>query len=365
MPDLFQNGSQDNTRSVLVALLASGIVISAIWILKPFLPATIWAVTIAVTTWPMLRRLQTFVGNSRRVAVSLTILIAMLVFILPLWLAITTVSSHFGDIIALVSSSSTLHIPDEPPWMGRLPLVGPHIAPFWDRMQHMQFPEMVRQVIPAPETLIHTFLAYAGSFSILALQFILTLVILGVLLMRAESAIAVADTLVTILAGNRGKEMLQLAAYTIRGVAFGVTVTAVVESAVAGIGLKLAGAPWVSILTAVTFMVCLLQAGPGVTLIPAVIWVYFDRGLAPAALLLVVTIITIIIDNVLRPFLIRKQADIPLILIMLGVIGGLGGLGLVGIFIGPLILSVAYTLTKSWISDSRQTPPPVSTPLDS
>lgn len=130
MPDLFQNGSQDNTRSVLVALLASGIVISAIWILKPFLPATIWAVTIAVTTWPMLRRLQTFVGNSRRVAVSLTILIAMLVFILPLWLAITTVSSHFGDIIALVSSSSTFHIPDEPPWMGRLPLVGPHIAPF-------------------------------------------------------------------------------------------------------------------------------------------------------------------------------------------------------------------------------------------
>lgn len=365
MPDLFQNGSQDNTRSVLVALLASGIVISAIWILKPFLPATIWAVTIAVTTWPMLRRLQTFVGNSRRVAVSLTILIAMLVFILPLWLAITTVSSHFGDIIALVSSSSTLHIPDEPPWMGRLPLVGPHIAPFWDRMQRMQFPEMVRQVIPAPETLIHTFLAYAGSFSILALQFILTLVILGVLLMRAESAIAVADTLVTILAGNRGKEMLQLAAYTIRGVAFGVTVTAVVESAVAGIGLKLAGAPWVSILTAVTFMVCLLQAGPGVTLIPTVIWVYFDRGLAPAALLLVVTIITIIIDNVLRPFLIRKQADIPLILIMLGVIGGLGGLGLVGIFIGPLILSVAYTLTKSWISDSRQTPPSVSTPLDS
>ena len=353
MPDLFQNGPQDSTRSVLVALLACGVVISAIWILKPFLPATIWAITIAVTTWPMLLHLQGWVGNSRRAAVSLTILIAMVLFILPLWLAITTVSSHFDDIAALASSASILRLPDEPKWLARLPLIGPHIGPLWARMQHMQFPEMVRQVMPSPETLIHSFLAYAGSFSLLALQFVLTLIILGVLLMRAESAIAVAGSLVSILAGSRGREMPQLAAYTIRGVAFGVTVTAVIEAAVAGIGLKLAGAPWVSILTAITFMVCLLQAGPGVTLIPAVIWVYFDQGLMPALLLLIVTIITIIIDNVLRPFLIRKQADIPLILIMLGVIGGLGGLGLVGIFIGPLVLSVAYTLTKSWINDSR------------
>ena len=364
MPDFPQNGPQDNTRSVLVALLASAIVISAIWILKPFLPATIWAVTIAVTTWPLLHRLQTVVGNSRRMAVSLTILIAMLVFLLPLWLAITTVSSHFDDIAALISMASTLHIPNEPEWLGRLPLIGPHIAPLWDRVQHMQLPEMIQKIIPAPETMIHTFLAYAGSFSILALQFILTLVILGALLMRAESATAIANTLVTILAGQRGREMLQLAACTIRGVAFGVTVTAVVESTVAGIGLKLAGVPWVSILTAVTFMICLLQGGPGFTLIPAVIWVYFERGLVPAVLLFAVTIITIIIDNVLRPFLIRKQADIPLILIMLGVIGGLGGLGLVGIFIGPLILSVAYTLTKSWINDSAQKNPSLTPPTE-
>lgn len=351
-----QNGLPDRsrieTRAVLVALLASAIVICAIWILKPFLPATIWAVTIGVTTWPLLRRFQAVLGNSRGLAVSLTILIALLVFVLPLWLAITTVVRHSNDIGMLISSALTFHVPPEPEWLRQLPLAGPHMTSMWGKLQHMKVPEMVSQVIPSPQYLIQSFLSYAGSFGMLAIQFLLTLIILGVLLMKAEAATAVAEKAVAALAGERGKEMLQLAAHTIRGVAFGVTVTAIVESAVGGLGLKIAGVPWASILTAVTFMACLLQAGPGVTLIPAVVWLYFEHGLLPAIILLVITIITIVIDNVLRPFLIRKQADIPLVLIMLGVIGGLSGLGLVGIFIGPLILSVAYTLTKSWIADS-------------
>ncbi len=350
--------SADTTRAVLVALLASLIVISAIWILRPFLPATIWAVTIGVTTWPLLLRLQAVLGHSRGLAVSVTILIALLIFVLPLWLAITTVVRHAGDLGMMLSSAAAFRLPPEPEWLRHLPLIGPHAGSVWEKAQHMKLPEVVSQVIPSPEYLIRSFLSYAGSFSMLAVQFLLTLVILGVLLMKAEAATAAAEHLVTTLAGERGRDMLMLAGHTIRGVAFGVTVTAIVESAVAGLGLKIAAVPLASILTAVTFMACLLQAGPGVTLIPAVIWVYFDRGLVPAIILLLITVVTIVIDNVLRPYLIRKQADIPLVLIMLGVIGGLSGLGLVGIFVGPLVLSVAYTLTRHWVADSRKTVTP-------
>ncbi|WP_264997044.1 AI-2E family transporter, partial [Komagataeibacter xylinus] len=288
--------SADFTRAVLVALLASLIVISAIWILRPFLPATIWAVTIGVTTWPPLLRLQAVLGHSRGLAVSVTILIALLIFVLPLWLAITTVVRHAGDLAQMIASASTFHLPAEPDWLRRLPLIGQHTTAMWTRLQHMKPPEVVGQIIPSPEYLIRSVLSYAGSFSMLAVQFLLTLVILGVLLMKAEAATAAADRLVTALAGERGREMLLLAGHTIRGVAFGVTVTAIVESAVAGLGLKIAVVPLASILTAVTFMACLLQAGPGITLIPAVIWVYFDRGLVPALILLVITVVTIVID---------------------------------------------------------------------
>nr|WP_279379736.1 AI-2E family transporter [Acetobacter persici] len=114
-----------------------------------------------------------------------------------------------------------------------------------------------------------------------------------------------------------------------------------------------------------TFIVCLLQAGPGVTLIPAVIWMFFLRGAGPAIVLLVFTILAIVIDNLLRPFLIRKQANVPLVLIMVGVIGGLAAFGLVGIFVGPMILSVTYTLVKSWLSETDFQTSDLNDPLPS
>ena len=150
--------------------------------------------------------------------------------------------------------------------------------------------------------------------------------------------------------------MLQ-AGHTIRGVAIAVTITALAETAVAGAGLIATDVPGATVLTAITFMVCLLQAGPGLTLIPIVIWMFIAGNPLKATILMAITIVTIAIDNLLRPYLIRKQASIPLILIMVGVMGGLAGFGLIGIFIGPVILSVTYTLIKSWLETSAPVTP--------
>jgi predicted PurR-regulated permease PerM len=134
----------------------------------------------------------------------------------------------------------------------------------------------------------------------------------------------------------------------------GVVVTAIIQATVGGIGLVVAGVPAALLLTGVMFMLCLAQIGPGVILIPAVIWVYWSGGALWGTILLVFAVPAMFLDNVIRPVLIKKGADLPLVMIFAGVIGGLLAFGIIGLFIGPVVLAVAHTLLKAWVSDGTE-----------
>ena len=135
--------------------------------------------------------------------------------------------------------------------------------------------------------------------------------------------------------------------------ALGVVVTALVQAAVSGVGLLLAGVPFAPTLAAITFIFCIAQIGPAPVMIPVVIWMFTGPSAFWASILLLFTVIAMTLDNVLRPILIRKDADLPLLLILAGVIGGLLAFGLIGLFIGPTILAVAYTLLQEWIAEGE------------
>jgi predicted PurR-regulated permease PerM len=143
---------------------------------------------------------------------------------------------------------------------------------------------------------------------------------------------------------------VHLAGQAIRGVALGVVVTAILQSSASGIGLAIVGVPFAAILTAAIFMLCIAQVGPGLVLIAAVIWVYSTRGAVWGTGFLVWAIFCSTFDNFVRPMLIKQGADLPLLLIFAGVIGGLLAFGIIGLFIGPVVLAVAYTLLVDWVS---------------
>jgi len=128
-------------------------------------------------------------------------------------------------------------------------------------------------------------------------------------------------------------------------------VTAIAQSVLGGVGLAVAGVPFASLLTAVMFMLCIAQLGPMLVLVPAVAWLYWSGAVGWGTFLLVVTLVAGTMDNVLRPLLIKRGADLPLLLILAGVIGGLVAFGLVGIFVGPVLLAVAYKLLGDWIAE--------------
>jgi predicted PurR-regulated permease PerM len=118
-----------------------------------------------------------------------------------------------------------------------------------------------------------------------------------------------------------------------------------------GIGLAVAGVPFVTFLVAIVFVLAVAQIGAIPVLLPATIWVYVKSGTVPGTIFLVWAIICGGLDNVLRPILIRRGADLPLLLVFAGVIGGLLAFGIIGLFIGPVVLAVAYTLLVAWVDD--------------
>ena len=134
--------------------------------------------------------------------------------------------------------------------------------------------------------------------------------------------------------------------------------TALVQSVLGGIGLAIAGVPFAALLTVVMLLLCIAQLGPGLVLVPAVIWLFWSGDSLWGTVLLVITVVVLALDNVLRPILIRKGADLPLLLIFAGVIGGLIAFGLVGIFVGPVVLAVSYTLLEAWVREGPDVPPP-------
>jgi predicted PurR-regulated permease PerM len=182
---------------------------------------------------------------------------------------------------------------------------------------------------------------------------LLTVIIAAILYATGGTAAKGIISFARRLAGRRGEEVAVLAAKSVRGVALGVVVTAVVQSTLGGIGLAVAGVPAAPLLTAVMFMLCLAQLGPVLVLIPAVIWLFWSGHGTWGTVLAVWAIPVLSLDNILRPVLIKKGADLPLLLIFAGVIGGLVALGMIGIFIGPVVLAVTYTLTKSWIEEGE------------
>ncbi len=342
---------RDLTRTTLVVLVVGLLILGSLWVVRPFLPATVWAVTIVVATWPLLLRVQAVLWGSRALAVGVMALVILLVFVVPFWLATATIVARADELMGLAHAAAAFRVPPAPHWVHDLPLIGQQAADYWTQMQDSRLSELAPRLAPYAGGLTQWFIGVIGSFGVLVVQFLLTVVIAAILHARGEAAAALVLRFGHRLAGERGQQVMVLAGHAIRAVAIGVMVTALVESLVGGIGLRLAGVPLATVLTAVMFVFCLAQAGPGIVLIPAVIWMFAYRSAAEATLLLVISLLAIAVDNVLRPLLIRKEADLPMVLVLAGVIGGLLAFGLVGIFVGPTVLAVSYTLLQAWLAE--------------
>jgi len=339
----------DLTRATFQLLALAVLIATTFWILRPFLVAFAWATTIVVSLWPLLLRAETRLGGRSAVVTLLTVALLLMV-VVPLYLSISTVVGHAGQLAQWSTSQATLQLPEAPAWVASLPVIGPKLAARWEQLAASGSAELAGTLAPYGQKLVRWFVDLAGGAGTLFLQLLLTVIIAAILCANGETAARGADRLARRLAGAEGEQAVHLAAQAIRGVALGVVVTAIVQSALAGLGLLVVGVPFAGVLTAVIFIFSIAQIGPVLVLIPTVIWVYSTQGPVWGSAFLVWAIFCTVLDNVLRPVLIKRGADLPLLLVFAGGVGGLIAFGVIGLFIGPVALAVAYTLLVHWVS---------------
>ncbi len=346
--------SPDLARTTLAVLWIAMLILGSFWIMRPFLPPLLWATMTVVATWPAMLRLQSLLRGSRRLAVLVMTLLLLLVLIVPLSLAVGTIFDSVERISEWAHTIDTLTVPPPPPWIAKLPLVGGRIAEVWQKLATAGADTLISYVTPYIPKVAAWFVTQAGSAGMLIVHFLLTVIIAAILYSHGETAAAGVCRFARRLLGRSGEDAAILAAKAVRGVALGVVVTALVQSVLGGLGLAIAGLPAAALLTAALFILCLAQLGPLPVLIPAVVWLFWSGHNVSGAALLVWAILVGLLDNFLRPFLIKKGADLPLLLVFAGVLGGLVSLGIVGIFIGPTVLAVSFTLLRSWVDGSGQ-----------
>ena len=348
--------STDITRTTLAVLFIGVIIAATCWILLPFMTATVWAAMIVVATWPFMLSLQERLMGKRWLAVTVMTVVLLLVLIVPLTLAITTIVDKADEAYAWVKAPTRLEIPAPPDWVGKIPLAGPKLAEKWRQLAGAGPGDLSARLEPYAGKVVRWLVSKAGSFAMLIVQFLLTVLICAIFYSNGETAAAGVRRFARRLAGENGESVVILAAKAVRGVALGVVVTALAQAILGGIGLAVSGVPAFAVLTAVMFMLCVAQIGPGLVLFPAVAWLYWQDQHVWGTILLVWSIFVSTVDNFIRPYLIKKGADMPLLLIFAGVIGGLLGFGVIGLFIGPVALVVAYTLVAAWIESGNEEP---------
>lgn len=343
----------DLVRITLQMLALGALIAASFWIIRPFVVAAVWATTVVVATWPILLQTQSWLGGRRSLAVTAMTLALTLILIAPLYIAVITIEGNLEQITAWSKLLVSLAHSGPPSWIETIPLVGPRVAAYWRELAGSDPGQVSEYLLPWIRTLGLWFLSQVGNLGLLLLQFLLTVIISAILYANGEVAARSLRRFLEKLVGPEGVKAVDLAALAVRSVALGIVVTAIVQSVFAGIGLALVGVPFAAFLTALIFVLAIAQIGPAPVLIGAVIWTYSKSGVLWGTGLLVWSIFCLTFDNVLRPMLIKRGADLPLLLIFAGVLGGLIGFGVIGLFIGPVVLAVAYTLLVDWMSEGE------------
>lgn len=344
---------RDLARNTLAILFIVALISTCFWIMRPFLPAIIWGAMIVIATWPIMLAAQERLWGKRSLAVAVMTVALLLLFIIPCSLAIGTLVENANQIVAGVKMLANFTIPPPPEWLGHVPMVGSLLTEGWQKILAAGPEELTSRLAPFASKVAKWLASQAGSFGVMFIHFLLTVVVSAVMYAHGETAANGIRRFAHRLAGDRGDEAARLAAQAVRAVALGVIVTALIQSLLAGIGLAIAGMQYATLLTALIFVLAIAQIGPFPVLIPCIIWLYWQGNPGLGTALLVWSLLVGSLDNILRPILIRRGANLPFMLILVGVIGGLIAFGFIGLFIGPMVLAVSYTLVVDWVKSSH------------
>lgn len=341
-------------RMVEAAIRLGLLALLVMWcfqIVRPFLIPFVWGIIIAVAVDPGYERLQAVLGGRRGLAAVLFTLLLLLLLIWPAAMLATTLVEGARDLAARFAEG-TLTIP--PPFEGvaAWPVVGEPIARFWT-LASENLADALTEIRPQLAVVVGWVLATAGQASLDILQFTAAIIIAGVLLTYARSGGAAVRALAERLAGEDGITYTDIGQQTVRSVARGILGVALIQSLLAGLGFLAAGVPAAGLLALICLLLAVVQIGPGIVLIGAVVYVFSQASTTVAVAFAAWCIFVGLLDNFLRPLLLGRGVRVPMLVIFVGAIGGLLSSGIIGLFVGSVVLAVGYTVLITWLGQTK------------
>jgi predicted PurR-regulated permease PerM len=318
-------------------------------LIRPFLTIIVWSIIITVALYPIFDWLSAkLYGHRALAAVAITVFTFFVMLGPVTWLALSLAETvrmllaRFGD--------GSLAIPPPSEALKAWPLIGEKMYEIW-QLASTNLRALVLEAAPYLKPLGTSLLSAAGSVGINLLKFTVALVISGFLFIPGPALIhSIKNVLVRVAAG-RGEEFVDLAGATIRNISRGIIGIAILQALLAGIGLLFAGVPAAGLFSFLVLLLGIVQIGPSFILVPLIIWSWFTMDATMAILFTLYMVPVNLLDNILRP-LVAKGLVTPMPVILIGVLGGTLVHGMIGLFVGPVVLSIAWQLLLVWTRDA-------------
>ena len=337
----------------------------AFWSLKliaPFITLAIWAVVLTVALYPIYAWLARVLGDRKKLSALIITLVMLVIVVGPVGLLIAGLVEWMATLVSKFGNGN-FHLPHLPEAIQNLPVIGQQIHEFWvlaSTNLASALSGIGPQLVDASKAILGSIAGLGGSM----LAFAVSSIIAGCLFVPGPKLAHAAGQFAERVIARRGRAFVDMAGATIRNVSRGVIGISMLQALLIGIGLIAAGVPAAGPLAIACLVLAIIQIGPGIIVIGVLIWSWSTQDTLTAGLLTAWMIPAMFGDNVLKPMVMSKGLTVPMLVILIGVIGGTLAYGLIGLFLGPIVLSVFYELMTAWVKDEvpDQVPDEGSTP---
>lgn len=316
-------------------------------IVGPFIGIVIWGIVLAIAIYPLHVKFSGLLGGRQKWSATIIVLVGLVVLLVPGWTvtksSVSTARTVAGDI-----HDGTFDIEPPNPGVADWPLIGKKVYSVWSEgAENMDavLEQYEPQVRKGGEWLLHA----ASSMLTGLLHFTASIIIAGVFLMYAKSGYDLSATVFRRISPSRGEHLTDLSIATVRSVTNGVLGVAAIQAGLAGIGFWVMGIPTTGILTVVVLATAIVQIPAILIMAPLCVWVFSFADTVPATIFTVYSIGVGLSDNVLKPLLLGRGVDLPMLVVLLGAIGGVIKFGVIGLFLGAVILGLGYRIIADWI----------------
>ena len=340
-----QNMIDNIIRIALIAMIAAW----SVMIIAPFVGVLLWGIIIAVSAHPAFVWLVEKLGGRASLAATIFVLLMLTLIIAPIAGSVPGLTDSIRGIASQIQSGS-LAIPAASESVRQWPIIGAQVFEFWQQAA-TNITDLLARFQPQLRGASVSVLSSIATVGLAILQFVAAAIVAGVILAHHERAAALANQLVQRIVPESRERYVSLAENTVRGVTMGVIGVAIIQAILAGIGFAVIGVPAAALWAFICLILAVVQISMAVVVIPITIYVFSSHELLPSLLFVAWSIPVLALDNVLKPILMGRGVDAPMLVIFIGAIGGFIGFGFLGLFFGAVVLVIAYDLLIAWLEE--------------